>query len=91
LAQYFYDFLNDLIHLVRLQMADFVKDYMDIRSEDPIWSDITLSPQTAGLKVVVVELHGIPISGMMTGYLAKNPIIALQLGKDKRRAPFGLG
>jgi len=72
-------------------MADSMKDYADIRSEDSIWSDVTLSPQTAGLKVFVVELHGIPISGVTTGYLAENPVIALQLGEDKRRTPFGLG
>jgi hypothetical protein len=41
--------------------------------------------------VVIVELHGIPISDTATGYLAQNPVITLQLGEDKRRTPFGLG
>jgi hypothetical protein len=55
-------------------MTDFTENDADIRSEDPIGSNVTLPSQTAGLKVAVVEFDGIPIPNGATGYLASDKV-----------------
>ncbi|MCK4598655.1 hypothetical protein KAU37_02315, partial [Candidatus Bipolaricaulota bacterium] len=79
------------LQLASLQMPRSIQNDPCVRGKDTVRTNIALPLQTALCKILIVELDGVLVLKRSTGNLAENPVIAFQLGENKRRAPFSLG
>ena len=87
---YLDDLPNHVCHFLGSKLADFVKHDMAIGGKQTVRPYIASLFEGAALKIFVLQRDCIFVSDALTGDLAKQEIVSIQLSYDQGWTPFCL-